>query len=158
RPRRRRLDQPRGSRASGGPAQEVSLSNHPGRRTREARRPRWRGRGACPLRLPPRLPFTASNVSSLPVSAFPRPTTSLQSTPLLIPLETVGGMPMQTAPLGTVDSPVRAAPVPGGYRTTPDQDNPGWPPGVPYIVGNEVCERYSFYGMRAILKIHLVAL
>lgn len=45
-----------------------------------------------------------------------------------------------------------------GYRTTPDQENAGWPPGVPYIIGNEVCERFSFYGMRAILKIHLVAL
>ena len=45
-----------------------------------------------------------------------------------------------------------------GYRTTPDHENTGWPPGVPYIVGNEVCERFSFYGMRAILKVHLVAL
>src|SRR3954453_6745692 len=47
---------------------------------------------------------------------------------------------------------------PAGYRTTPDQDNPGWPAGVPYIVGNELCERFSFYGMRAILKGHLVTL
>jgi POT family proton-dependent oligopeptide transporter len=45
-----------------------------------------------------------------------------------------------------------------GYRTAPDQTNPGWPPGVPYIVGNEVCERFSFYGMRAILYIHLHSL
>ncbi len=65
---------------------------------------------------------------------------------------------MQTTPLGTVDLPAQATPAPKGYRTTPDQDNPGWPPGVPYIVGNEVCERYSYYGMRAILAIHLIAL
>ncbi len=45
-----------------------------------------------------------------------------------------------------------------GYRTAPDHTNPGWPPGVPYIVGNEVCERFSFYGMRAILMVHLIAL
>jgi proton-dependent oligopeptide transporter, POT family len=47
---------------------------------------------------------------------------------------------------------------PEGYRTVPDQNDPGWPAGVPYIVGNEVCERFSFYGMRAILKVHLVSL
>ncbi len=45
-----------------------------------------------------------------------------------------------------------------GYRTTPDQQTTGWPPGIPYIVGNEVCERFSYYGMRAILFVHLVAL
>lgn len=44
------------------------------------------------------------------------------------------------------------------YRTSPDQAATGWPPGVPYIVGNEVCERFSFYGMRAILNGHLVSL
>src|SRR4051794_20718800 len=45
-----------------------------------------------------------------------------------------------------------------GYRTSPDHDIAGWPPGVPYIVGNEACERFSFYGMRAILQVHLTAL
>jgi dipeptide/tripeptide permease len=44
------------------------------------------------------------------------------------------------------------------YRTAPDHDNTGWPPGVPYIVGNEACERFSFYGMRAILQVHLTTL
>ncbi len=32
------------------------------------------------------------------------------------------------------------------------------PPGVAYIVGNEGAERFSFYGMKAILKIYLIAL
>ena len=27
------------------------------------------------------------------------------------------------------------------------------PPGVPYIIGNEAAERFSFYGMRSILII-----
>src|SRR5688572_1354806 len=45
-----------------------------------------------------------------------------------------------------------------GYRTSPDQENTGWPPGIPYIVGNEVCERFSYYGLRAILQVHLTAL
>ncbi len=45
-----------------------------------------------------------------------------------------------------------------GYRTSPDQENTGWPPGIPYIVGNEACERFSYYGMRAILFAHLTAL
>ena len=45
-----------------------------------------------------------------------------------------------------------------GYRTTPDHQTTGWPPGVRYIIGNEACERFSFYGMRAILATHLAAL
>src|SRR5262245_52402665 len=45
-----------------------------------------------------------------------------------------------------------------GYRTAPDQEATGWPPGIPYIVGNEVCERFSYYGMRAILYVHLTSL
>ena len=47
---------------------------------------------------------------------------------------------------------------PEGYRTAPDHTTTGWPPGVPYIVGNEGCERFSFYGMKAILMVHLIAL
>ena len=60
--------------------------------------------------------------------------------------------------MSTTPTAPRIETAAGGYRTTPDQENPGWPAGVPYIVGNEVCERFSFYGMRAILKGHLVAL
>jgi len=40
-------------------------------------------------------------------------------------------------------------------RSAPDQDATGWPPGIPYIVGNEGCERFSFYGMRSILTLYL---
>ena len=29
------------------------------------------------------------------------------------------------------------------------------PPGIPYIVGNEAAERFSFYGMRSILVIFM---
>jgi POT family proton-dependent oligopeptide transporter len=51
------------------------------------------------------------------------------------------------------------APLPkGGYRTSPDQETTAWPPGIPYIIGNEACERFSFYGMKAILYAHLVTL
>ncbi len=46
----------------------------------------------------------------------------------------------------------------GKYRTTPDHETKGWPPGVPYIIGNEGCERFSYYGMRSILTVHLVTL
>ena len=31
--------------------------------------------------------------------------------------------------------------------------SPGLPKGIPYIIGNEAAERYSFYGMKAILVI-----
>ncbi|MCA9592891.1 MAG: POT family MFS transporter [Myxococcales bacterium] len=41
------------------------------------------------------------------------------------------------------------------YRTSPDHETTGWPPGVPYIIGNEGCERFSFYGMRSILTLFM---
>lgn len=40
------------------------------------------------------------------------------------------------------------------YRTAPAYID-GMPPGIPYIVGNEAAERYSYYGMRAILVIFM---
>ena len=40
------------------------------------------------------------------------------------------------------------------YRTAPAPTT-GMPPGIPYIVGNEAAERYSYYGMRAILVIFM---
>lgn len=40
-------------------------------------------------------------------------------------------------------------------RTSPDHEHTGWPPGVRYIIGNEGCERFSYYGMRAILTVFL---
>ncbi|MEM9017902.1 MAG: MFS transporter, partial [Verrucomicrobiota bacterium] len=30
------------------------------------------------------------------------------------------------------------------------------PPGIPYIIGNEAAERFSFYGMRTILTVFMV--
>ena len=47
-------------------------------------------------------------------------------------------------------SGVRPAP-----RSAPDHEATGWPPGIPYIIGNEGCERFSFYGMRSILTLYL---
>ena len=41
------------------------------------------------------------------------------------------------------------------YRTTPDQTLTRMPPGVPYIIGNEGAERFSFYGMRSILIVFM---
>lgn len=40
------------------------------------------------------------------------------------------------------------------YPTTPIPTS-GLPPGIPYIIGNEAAERFSFYGMRAILVIFM---
>lgn len=44
------------------------------------------------------------------------------------------------------------------YRTAPSSTEQGWPSGVRYIVGNEGCERFSYYGMSAILYTYIVAL
>ena len=40
------------------------------------------------------------------------------------------------------------------YRTSPEARST-LPPGIPYIVGNEAAERFSFYGMRTILVIFM---
>ena len=40
------------------------------------------------------------------------------------------------------------------YKTWPDQSNT-LPSGIPYIVGNEAAERFSYYGMRAILVVFM---
>ncbi len=40
------------------------------------------------------------------------------------------------------------------YRETPEPIET-MPPGVPYIVGNEAAERFSYYGMRAILTVFM---
>ena len=40
------------------------------------------------------------------------------------------------------------------YRNTP-HDTDGMPPGIPYIIGNEAAERFSFYGMKTILVVFM---
>jgi POT family proton-dependent oligopeptide transporter len=40
------------------------------------------------------------------------------------------------------------------YRTKPHETE-GMPPGIPHIIGNEAAERFSFYGMKAILAVFL---
>ncbi len=40
------------------------------------------------------------------------------------------------------------------YRTSP-ADLTGLPPGLPHIVGNEAAERFSFYGMKAVLAVFM---
>lgn len=40
------------------------------------------------------------------------------------------------------------------YRQTP-HDTAGLPPGIPYIIGNEAAERFSFYGMKTILVVFM---
>lgn len=41
------------------------------------------------------------------------------------------------------------------YRTSP-ADLENMPPGVPHIIGNEAAERFSFYGMKAVLAVFMV--
>src|ERR1700746_2501432 len=42
------------------------------------------------------------------------------------------------------------------YRSLPDQQLTTMPPGVPFIIGNEAAERFSFYGMKAVLTVYLI--
>ena len=47
------------------------------------------------------------------------------------------------------------APPASGYRTAPSQTDTRFPSGVPYIIGNEAAERFSFYGMKSILALFM---
>ena len=40
------------------------------------------------------------------------------------------------------------------YLTSPPKITT-WPPGVPYIIGNEAAERFSYYGMNSVLTIFM---
>ena len=42
------------------------------------------------------------------------------------------------------------------YRETPEEID-RLPPGIPYIIGNEAAERFSYYGMRALLLLYMTA-
>lgn len=54
----------------------------------------------------------------------------------------------------TPPNPPRQGGSDGGHATKP-YDMETMPPGIPYIIGNEAAERFSFYGMRAILYVFL---
>ena len=61
-------------------------------------------------------------------------------------------------PTGMTDSLENQSESPGvsssGYRTAPLAMT-GMPPGISYIIGNEAAERFSFYGMKAILVVFM---
>lgn len=40
------------------------------------------------------------------------------------------------------------------HRTAPSATT-GWPRGIPYIIGNEAAERFSYYGMRSVLVVFM---
>ncbi|MBL4592082.1 MAG: hypothetical protein JKY96_08995, partial [Phycisphaerales bacterium] len=41
------------------------------------------------------------------------------------------------------------------FLTAPDPKQTKFPRGVPFIIGNELAERFSFYGMKAILMVFM---
>ena len=46
--------------------------------------------------------------------------------------------------------------MPSKYLEAPVPSK-GWPSGIPYIIGNEAAERFSFYGMKGILVVFMTA-
>jgi POT family proton-dependent oligopeptide transporter len=50
------------------------------------------------------------------------------------------------------------APMSSPTLKRPDANQTGWPKGIPYIIGNEGCERFSYYGMSAILYIYALSI
>jgi len=68
----------------------------------------------------------------------------------------VHGQPLPSSgqpPASKTNHPMPATPA---GATTPDPKAP-IPRQIPYIIGNEGCERFSFYGMRNILTVFLVS-
>ena len=62
--------------------------------------------------------------------------------------------PSATPPVAHASAPpMKSSPAP--YRTSP-ADLQGMPPGIPHIIGNEAAERFSFYGMKAVLAVFMV--
>ena len=61
------------------------------------------------------------------------------------------GGPTKSTPLAIPAAPAK----PSKYRTTPDQTRTSMPAGVPYIIGNEAAERFSFYGIRSIMTVFM---
>jgi proton-dependent oligopeptide transporter, POT family len=71
---------------------------------------------------------------------------------------TPGSAPGSGKPLAPEVEPAASQSRRSKYRTAPDPKETGWPKGIPYIIGNEGCERFSFYGMRANLVPYLTTL
>lgn len=42
-------------------------------------------------------------------------------------------------------------------QNNPDGKKPGYPKQVFFIIGNEFCERFSYYGMRAVLTLYFTS-
>ncbi|MCB9473150.1 MAG: POT family MFS transporter [Candidatus Delongbacteria bacterium] len=57
---------------------------------------------------------------------------------------------LREQPVRAVEEPLK----PNTYRESP-LDSSELPPGIPYIVSNEAAERFSFYGMKAILVVFM---
>lgn len=51
-----------------------------------------------------------------------------------------------------------SSPPSGVSEAIPSARKSRWPSAIPYIVGNEAAERFSYYGMRAILWVHLAGI
>ena len=62
---------------------------------------------------------------------------------------------MDPNPYSSPQAKSDAPQTPGRYRTAPLQTD-RMPPGIPFIVGNEAAERFSYYGMRAILVVFMM--
>jgi len=66
-------------------------------------------------------------------------------------LEVTPGSPSESTPFAVTASPAKRS----KYRTAPDQTRTSMPPGIPYIIGNEIAERVSFYGMSSIMAVFM---
>lgn len=62
--------------------------------------------------------------------------------------------PDSAGPYRSPQAPAKPPPGSRKYRTTPLETN-RLPTGIPYIIGNEAAERFSFYGMRTILVVFM---
>jgi proton-dependent oligopeptide transporter, POT family len=65
---------------------------------------------------------------------------------------------LSVPPVADEKAPGIAAAAAGFGAAVPVARVERYPPGIPYIIGNEAAERFSYYGMRAILTVHMAYL
>lgn len=63
--------------------------------------------------------------------------------------------PKNTGPSGANRDSSRSTSDPGGASAAPAPADSRWPAPIKYIIGNEACERFSYYGIRSILAVYI---
>jgi hypothetical protein len=109
------------------------------------RQPRWQ-RDALPLSYTRNLPYNNIGTSARLASPFSQKSCKRAGPPCTA---------WQFKTLASLDTKGRLLPMTNSKYLTAPLPSASMPRGIPYIVGNEAAERFSFYGMNCILIIFM---